>query len=133
MHPHHELFEAAARGEAEQFEAKHSTWREFESAAVNLAGLYSHPHEWIVQRKQKTHVVNGWEVPAPMVEAPPLGAEFWTEDSSSGSWAFSRIWSGCTYDQRALARSIYHATFEGAVMNCKARHGVDPFAEGTEA
>ena len=131
-HKHHELFEAAARGEVEQFGAKHSTWSlaVYADAADHLIDIYRFPDRWTVRRRQRTHVINGWEVPAPMTKAPKDGGAYWTEDSGSDRWAFKRTPSDTYAEQLYLKRGNCHATKQGAIQNCKARHGVDPFAEG---
>lgn len=129
-HQHHLLFEAAILGEADQFEVHHMNWTDpnlWDLADERLTNIYLYPDLWTVRRKEKTHTVNGWEVPAPMTEVPKTGSEFWYEVAWDSDWTWNKNWYNDDHDQRAISRGMAHATKRGAVMNCKARHGVNPF------
>lgn len=88
-----------------------------------------HP-AWVIQyqyrRKPRTHMVNGFEVPAPMVEAPIGDRAYWIPAIDSRSYASCSFWDGDSFDATRLQRGLVHATKEAAVANAKAMVGVQP-------
>lgn len=82
---------------------------------------------------QKTHVINGFEVPAPETEPLNSGQTYWTPHPLRVDWRDSYEWDGESVDQRALERGLIHLTREAAVANAKAMVGIDPATEGGAA
>lgn len=77
-----------------------------------------------IRRKERTHVVNGFTVPAPM-DRQPLG-DFYTPYLHDTKWycILHRNFYGIP-----LKRGLCFATKEGAIMNAKAMCGIDPNKE----
>lgn len=79
------------------------------------------------RRKPRTHMVNGFEVPEPMREAPIDGTLVWLSAPHIDDYCASLTWSeGRDWNRRYLARGLVHATKEAAVANAKAMIGVQP-------
>ena len=93
-------------------------------------GWITHPEKWEIRRKQKTHIVNGFTVPEPLLEIPPINTEYFVESLQNKE--YYEVFSACIdyLDFRALQRGIAHATQEGAIANCKARLGIDHYKDG---
>jgi hypothetical protein len=127
-HKHAAVFLAAARGEADEYEAQYRTLERHKwwSASDILNDLYECPDGWTSRRKQKTHTVNGFTVPEPLREIPQVGSMYSVEYPSNTSFFETFRWNTDSSDSRSIERGIAHATKEGAIANCKARLGIDP-------
>lgn len=80
-------------------------------------------------RKPKTHIVNGFEVEAPMTEAPTTRIMYYKPNAGFGGWFCADYWADQCNSQRDLARKVCFATQEGAIANAKAQLGFDPNGE----
>ncbi len=93
------------------------------------APLVTHP-QWSrydeYRRKPRTHIVNGFEVPEPMREAPVIGANVWLSDPVSEDFVAQLSWCANSWRRRHLSRGLVHATKEAAIANAKAMCGVRP-------
>jgi len=85
-----------------------------------------------IELKPRTHVVNGFTVPAQEVESLPFGTEYWTIDFSEDELVYNYIWDDDTTDEKLLSRNIVFLTAEAAIANAKAMLGIDPYSEGEE-
>ena len=131
LHKHAAVFEAAMRGEADDWEVSCNTWSsdEWKPAGGYLDVLYTCTDNWNSRRKQKTHVVNGFTVPEPLLEIPSVGEFFYLEDAVKSRFFDAQIWDVREFYKFAFSRGIAHATKEGAIANCKARLGIDPYKD----
>lgn len=79
--------------------------------------------------KPKTHMVNGFEAPAPMAESPKYGCRAWIEVLDRKDYCLELEWQNSRFDKMMLDRGLVHSTKEAAIANAKARLGIDPYAE----
>ena len=130
LHKHAAVFEAAMRGQADEWEVYHFLWGKDNwcDAERRLDQIYKTPNEWNSRRKQKTHVVNGFTVPEPLREAPPKNSMYYIEEPADSEFCRGYEWDS-DFDARCMRRGIAHATKEGAIANCKARLGIDPYKD----
>lgn len=131
-HKHAEVFEAAARGEADEFEVSAISWNDpfdWRPAANYLDVIYNTPDIWSSRRKQKTHVVNGFTVPEPLTVKPNRGEHFFTENAGVEDFNSELTWLDIKFDNLLFRRGVAYATKEGAIANCKARLGLDPYKD----
>lgn len=76
----------------------------------------------------KTIKVNGFDVPAPMSEAPEIGDEYFTPQTGYAVFYCANKWICDGYDRRFLSRGLVHATESAAIAHAKAMLGIDPNA-----
>ncbi|MGL6011960.1 MAG: hypothetical protein ACRC0J_10730, partial [Shewanella oncorhynchi] len=76
----------------------------------------------------KTIKVNGFDVPAPMSEAPECSSEYFVIDILSYSLFSSIEWEGDDKDNQWLSKGIIHSTKSAAIAHAKAILGIDPNA-----
>lgn len=74
----------------------------------------------------KTIKVNGFDVPAPMSEAPEIGDEYFTPQTGYADFYCANKWICDGYDHRFLSRGLVHATESAAIAHAKAMLGIDP-------
>lgn len=77
----------------------------------------------------RTHMVNGFEVPAPESEALTRNNIYYIPDASNLAWYVSYTWVEDEADKRFLVRRLVHLTKESAIANAKAEKGIDPYSE----
>lgn len=129
QHKHAAVFEAAMQGKADEWEVNVPKWGlDWQCAIDHLSRLYSTPDNFLSRRKQKTHVVNGFTVPEPLREPPEKDSTYYVEEASYDDFYNIYQWNS-DFDTRCLERGIAHATKEGAIANCKARLGIDPYKD----
>ena len=130
-HKHADVFEAAARGEADEWEVHGFGWPQDSWQAAseypNLDSIYNKPGSWESRRKEKTHVVNGFTVPKPLRVPDADGSAYFVESLSEPE-LFDIPWTNVP-SPNWIKRGIVHATKEGAIANCKARLGIDPYKD----
>ncbi len=80
----------------------------------------------------RTHEINGFEVPAPEVEALNDGDEYYIPDPASHEWYVQYNWEDDCLDYSWLRRGLIHLTMEAAIANAKAMLGDDPSEECEE-
>jgi hypothetical protein len=132
-HKHAWFFRALADGVLlEDFETTHWSYdrNSWVCAEHALLQIYTCPDEWKVRRKPRTHVVNGFTVPAPETEAPAVGAMFWFSNPSASDWCAPGFkWAGELWDLNLLSRGLVHLNEDAAAANGKAMCGVDPHSK----
>ena len=72
------------------------------------------------RRKPKAILINGFEVPEPMREAPETGTRYWAADLSAGSMTTDFCWADDKVDNNCLRCGICHTTKEAAEAHANA-------------
>ena len=82
-----------------------------------------------IELKPRTHVVNGFTVPAPV--GGDLGGVqgCWLTDITCPEWAYGVCWVGDNQQTDWLNRGLIHLRKEAAIANAKAMLGIDPYSE----
>jgi len=80
-------------------------------------------HDWF-KLAPRTHVVNGFTVPAPEVEAPQ--DEYFIANIGAVEFHHSSYWANHDLDSRRLKRGLIHLKKEAAIANAKAMLGINP-------
>lgn len=83
-----------------------------------------------VELAPRTHVVNGFTVPAPEVQTLTKNDSYYMPDASIRVWFVEYAWFKDSSDKRFLERGLVHLTKEAAIANAKAMLGIDPYSEG---
>jgi hypothetical protein len=83
-----------------------------------------------IELKPRTHVVNGFTVPAPETVKPPKYTPIFYGDPSMKGWHIETTWHGTEIDLRMLERGNVFLTREAAIANEKARYNINPYSEG---
>lgn len=128
-HPHAEILRAIADGvplsefEVTQVAFSNSYWFEPVSGSFIV-----NPEEWQVRRKSRTHVVNGFTVPAPMDKEPDDGRVYFIASPMDYMFARGARWDGSDCESIFFERGLCFATREAAVANAKAMLKIDPEA-----
>lgn len=86
-------------------------------------------HEDDLFMLKKTHTVNGFEVPAPMREAPEKQQKYYVPYPAGIVFCDYFYWIADANDIRMLERGLAHSTPEAAIANAKAMIGIDPHKE----
>lgn len=76
----------------------------------------------------KTIKVNGFDVPAPMSEAPMIDDGYFTPQTGYEVFYCANKWRSDGYDHRFLSRGLVHSTKSAAIAHAKAMLGIDPNA-----
>ena len=76
----------------------------------------------------KTIKVNGFDVPAPMSEAPMFNSVYFTPQTGYEVFYCKNSWRGDKFDSRFLSRGLIHSTESAAIAHAKAMIGIDPNA-----
>jgi hypothetical protein len=79
-----------------------------------------------VKLTPRTHVINGFTVPAPV--GGDLGGVqgCWLTDITCPEWAYGVCWVGDNQQTDWLNRGLIHLRKEAAIANAKAMLGIDP-------
>jgi hypothetical protein len=85
-------------------------------------------HDWF-KLAPRTHMVNGFEVPAPDTVKPQKYTAIFNGDPSMKGWCIETAWHGTEIDLRMLERGNVFLTREAAIANAKAEKGINPYAE----
>lgn len=135
-HKHAEFFTAIANGESlDDWECAYfgreypyAHRREWGEINFYVSDIAKDPQNWVVRRKQVTHEVNGFTVPAPLRFAPAKGAVYFVSCTSAIALAYKGYWGekDDSRDKIHLLRGLVHLTKEAAVANAKAMCGIDP-------
>ena len=129
-HPHADVLRAIADGAPlSEFEvtSNERCWLNVKDAKMT-DWFFSDPQQWLVRRKQRTHVVNGFTVPAPMDKEPSNGDSYFAMSPYVSAYYSENLWSGFQCEKLWLKRGIVHATKEAAIANAKAMLKIDPEA-----
>ena len=135
-HPHAEILRAIADG---------VPLSEFEGRIVNkdpdcfdlpfeevgkvlLLGMFTDTNMIEVRRKQRTHVVNGFTVPAPMDKEPSTGDFYFTPNPYVEDYCTKNTWADFKCEKLWLKRGLCFATKEAAIANAKAMLKINPEA-----
>ena len=133
-HPHAEILRAIADGvPLSDFELtchlnEKDVWDNMGNGTKWGSWIHN-PEEWLVRRKQRTHVVNGFTVPAPMDKEPSTGDSYFTMSPYVSEYYSENLWSGFQCEKLWFKRGIVHATKEAAIANAKAMLKIDPSKE----
>lgn len=79
------------------------------------------------RRKAKTHIVNGFTVPAPETKAPASGVGYFIVNMFDDAW-FDDIqsWDNNDVEFKWLRRGLVFLDKDAAIANAKAMCGIDP-------
>ena len=124
-HPHAEILRAIADGvPLSEFEVRHSfTEHWIDPTSCEFVSV---PANWHVRRKQRTHVVNGFTVPAPLDKELSSGDFYFMPSLTERYLSIRESWGGQEADKRWLERGLCFATEEAAIANAKAMLKIDP-------
>ena len=92
-----------------------------------LPDLSQHEHFSLAPR---THVVNGFTVPAPESTERNMGSLYYIPDASEKNWFMEFEWENDEADDRNLKRGLIYVTPRHAIANAKAMRSIDPYSEG---
>ena len=132
-HPHAEVLRAIADGvPLSEFELtchpnEKDVWDNMGNGTKWGSWIHN-PEEWLVRRKQRTHVVNGFTVPAPMDKAPEFGDMYFIPELPDEFFYAEVKWRNDSPDVRWLKLSLCFSTKEAAIANAKAMLKIDPEA-----
>ena len=132
-HPHAEILRAIADGvPLSEFELtchpnEKDVWDNMGNGTKWGSWIHN-PEEWLVRRKQRTHVVNGFTVPAPMDKEPEQESLYYMASPQDLEFSRADMWFGKNYEKRSFARGLCFATKEAAIANAKAMLKIDPEA-----
>ncbi len=89
---------------------------------INCGGVFVEGSEYRIE--PKTILVNGFEVPEPMREAPEEGVPYFIASVSGEVFSYIVTWERS--HSNWLERGICHLTKEAAITHAKAMLGIDP-------
>lgn len=131
QHKHAAVLRDIANGvNFNEFEFNFTGWLDKTFICLTNASneVFINPKGFNIRRKQKTHVVNGFTVPEPLRDEPLRNSMYFIEEPSAVKFYSNFRWDS-DFDKRCMKRGIVHATKEGAIANCKARLGIDPYKD----
>lgn len=94
------------------------------SSACRISGIVSEEFEF--RLTPRTRNICGFDVPAPEVDEPEDGAEYWYIDSYKDQGVSETYWNSDNYDIGALRNGIW-LNKEDAIANAKALRGENPY------
>lgn len=92
--------------------------------------LFLYPEEF--KLAPRTHVVNGFTVPAPEVDELTNGSAYYLCNVANPYWVSASRWLHSEFDLRLLRRGSVFLDREAAIANAKAEKSIDPYSEGEE-
>lgn len=127
-HKHAEFFRAIADGTGDEWECdlSGSESGNFVEAMSFAATIAKNPELMKLRRKQKTRVVNGFTVPAPMEVAPKVGESYFLASTSSSYFYAEMMFKKDPFDIHMKRVGNFFSTKEAAIANAKAMLGIDP-------
>ena len=132
-HPHAEVLRAIADGvPLSEFELtchpnEKDVWDNMGNGTKWGSWIHN-PEKWLVRRKPRTHVVNGFTVPAPMDKEPSKNDDYFTPYFHNYSFAQKFGWFDDCEDRNLFKRGLCFATKKAAIANAKAMLKIDPEA-----
>lgn len=130
-HTHAEVLRAIADGvPLSEFEVLCIDWCTgiFKPMDEGWKGWIDDPDFWEIRRKQRTHVVNGFTVPAPMDKDPGYDDTYFVLDLADEVFHSEWKWRNFQSENQWLKRGLCFATRETAIANAKAMLKIDPEA-----
>ena len=130
-HPHAEILRAIADGvPLSDFEVTSNgrNWLNVKEAKMT-DWFFSVPQQWQVRRKQRTHVVNGFTVPAPMDKELSSGDNYFVPSLVEDTYVAKHCWADYSCELAWLQRGLLFETKEAAIANAKAMLKIDPSKE----
>ena len=127
-HKHADVLRAIADGEPlSEFEVTSNgrSWLNVKEAKMT-DWFFSDPQQWQVRRKPRTHVVNGFTVPAPIDKELSDNDDYFTPYFQNVSFAQKFRWFDDCEDRNLFKRGLCFATKEAAIANAKAMLNIDP-------
>ena len=92
--------------------------------------FFRDPQQWLVRRrKQRTHVVNGFTVPAPMDKELSSGDNYFVPSLVEDTYVAKHCWADYSCELAWLQRGLLFETKEAAIANAKAMLKIDPSKE----
>lgn len=131
-HKHAEFLRAVADGESlDDWQYRHLEWDsgKYNGAWCYMESITLYPDYCEVRRKVKTHVVNGFTVPAPLRVAPAEQTSYFVPSPSHKLLYMSGLWGNDAVENRWLDRGLVHLNKEAAIANAKAMCGINPESE----
>ncbi len=74
----------------------------------------------------ETIIVNGFEIKAPMKEAPQYGSKYYIPAPQNDEWYDTELFEGKFFDGNIVDRGLCHKTSAAAIAHAKAMIGIDP-------
>lgn len=88
---------------------------------------YGSAYSLVYRKKQKTILVNGFEVPAPeTVGRLNPGQQYFVPSVANTVYFFATCWNDDACDIENLKRGIIHLSSKNAIKHAKAMLGIDP-------
>lgn len=101
-------------------------WRLWElRESDNTAWFKPHDHivfrdEWQYRQIPKTILINGFEVPEPMMNKPEINTRYFSVNPRNKSGVDCFIWRNDRTDSRLLNRGLCHESEKSAIIHAKA-------------
>ena len=129
-HPHADVLRAIADGvPLSEFEVTCNDLCWFNVKDAKMTDwFFRDPQQWQVRRKQRTHVVNGFAVPAPMDKALSSGDNYFVPSLVADTYVAKHCWADYSCELAWLQRGLLFETKEAAIANAKAMLKIDPEA-----
>ena len=131
-HPHAEVLRAIADGvPLSEFEARYLKNKNdllYSELSEDFGSAMRQPEQWQVRRKPRTHVVNGFTVPAPMDKEPGHDDMYFIPELLDEFFYAEVKWRNESQDMRWLKLGLCFATREAAIANAKAMLKINPDA-----
>ena len=74
----------------------------------------------------ETIIVNGFEIEAPLKEAPQYGSKYYIPAPQNDEWYDTELFEGKFFDGNIVDRGLCHKTSAAAIAHAKAMIGVNP-------
>lgn len=107
------------------FEVKHASCLQGSSANYDLPVHDVLSGDFKFRRKEKTRVINGFTVPAPLREIV-LKERYYLSNPFDSTFSSKEVFLGEAIDIQWLNRGLCFATKEAAIANAKAMCGINP-------
>lgn len=122
------LIQELLRHVADNLEAGRTEWHGllFNGASGDHFRNYSWEHANLYTLAPRTHIVNGFEVPAPLSVAPGSGLPYFLANLTLRGIATKVKWWNDKNDELFLSRKLCFSTEEDALQNGLALLGYDP-------
>ena len=106
-------------GGVKEFEYYNKIFREWRTYK-NWPDLVSSVFHDEVRRRPRTITIAGIEVPEPMWEEPPVGAQYFVPHLTTPALSAQYHWDDDAVDQRNFSRGLCHHTPEAAKQHARA-------------
>lgn len=114
-HPQSAILRAIADGKMIEWKLPNKDWKVCENPLHFIDDSYVE-----FRIKSETLIINGHEVPCPVLEALEDGREYWYVSTTSKDTAVKCRWSDHTFDKVLIKRGLIHLTEEAAIAHAEA-------------